>query len=448
MPSIRLVTFLTSLALVATLRAATPTPAENPVATPAPAGSPHSLKDTVPVESLGDSVVARRNGFEVVPGKDPNGWSFILEPYLWALGVDGTVGVKGFDTHVDYNPLMWSSILIGESWPKAKCGKGSGASSAMDFSPSSRRAAILPGRFTITRISSFSREWWSLRSLTGSLTTGAASSISTRARAITTSGSILTRALTMRAFRRWATPQRSAHFAPSARACKAPWTLKCRDCESKLPMREPSCEKTFASRKPILPRGCSPETVLEEMGARIAASLEPDFLARLRRDLAESRRLREAVRNADIARITKGVRGEFRALLNAVLDARLAEDRARVDARLTQDRSRIEARAAKRERALKLASPRPKRSSPRLLRSNSKTVSRHRNPVTSGGSIPSLAFAVRLTSLVGSSWHSRAMSADLGLALKSHGSPAARLASISRATFSWRQAIAISTWIT
>jgi hypothetical protein len=33
----------------------------------------------VPVESLGGSIIARRNGFEVVPGKDPNGWSFILE---------------------------------------------------------------------------------------------------------------------------------------------------------------------------------------------------------------------------------------------------------------------------------------------------------------------------------------------------------------------------------
>jgi hypothetical protein len=113
MPSIRLVTFLTSLALVATLRAATPAPAENPPATPAPTRSPYSLKDTVPVESLG-------KGFEVVPGKDPNGWSFILEPYLWALGVDGTVDVKRFDTHVDYNPLTvvkhldWGIMAKGE----------------------------------------------------------------------------------------------------------------------------------------------------------------------------------------------------------------------------------------------------------------------------------------------------------------------------------------------
>ena len=86
----------------------------------ASAETSHSLKDTVPVESPGDSVVARHNGFEVVPGKDPNGWSFILEPYLWGLGVDGTVGVKRFDTHVDYNPLTvvkhldWGIMAKGE----------------------------------------------------------------------------------------------------------------------------------------------------------------------------------------------------------------------------------------------------------------------------------------------------------------------------------------------
>ena len=111
---------LASLVLVSTLRAASPKPVESPGAAPVPAGSPHSLKESVPVESLGDSVVTRHTGFEVVPGKDPNGWSFILEPYLWGLGVDGTVGVKRFDTHVDYNPvtvvkhLDWGIMAKGE----------------------------------------------------------------------------------------------------------------------------------------------------------------------------------------------------------------------------------------------------------------------------------------------------------------------------------------------
>ena len=120
MPFIRLVAFLAGLALVSALHAASPKPAENPDAAAAPAGSPHSLKESVPVESLGDSILARHTGFEVVPGKDPNGWSFIIEPYLWGLGVDGTVGVKRFDTHVDYNPLTvvkhldWGIMAEGE----------------------------------------------------------------------------------------------------------------------------------------------------------------------------------------------------------------------------------------------------------------------------------------------------------------------------------------------
>ncbi len=77
---------LASLAMVATLQAATPTPAEDPVDAPVPAESRHSVKEPVPVETPGGSVIARPNGFEVAPGKDPNGWSFILEPYPWALG--------------------------------------------------------------------------------------------------------------------------------------------------------------------------------------------------------------------------------------------------------------------------------------------------------------------------------------------------------------------------
>ena len=86
------------------MRAATPWPAENPVAAPAAAGSPHALKDPISVESLGDSPVSRRNGFEVVPGKNPNGWSFTLEPYGWAMGMAGDLGERGLPpTHVDFS---------------------------------------------------------------------------------------------------------------------------------------------------------------------------------------------------------------------------------------------------------------------------------------------------------------------------------------------------------
>jgi hypothetical protein len=48
---------------------------------------------------------------------------------------------------------------------------------------------------------------------------------------------------------------------------------------------------------------------------------------------------RDALRNAEILHITKGVRSELRALLNAVLEARLAESRARLDRLLAQGES-------------------------------------------------------------------------------------------------------------
>jgi hypothetical protein len=102
---LRMATFLATILGISCLNADTSVLSGTPPATAAPGGSPHSLKGTVPVESLGDTIVARGNGFEVVPGKDPNGWSFVLEPYLWAMGIDGTFGVKGFDTHVDFSAV-------------------------------------------------------------------------------------------------------------------------------------------------------------------------------------------------------------------------------------------------------------------------------------------------------------------------------------------------------
>ena len=72
------------------------------------------------------------------------------------------------------------------------------------------------------------------------------------------------------------------------------------------------------------------EAILEDDARnRLARDLESDLQARLRRELASSRPLREAVRTEDILRIAKGVRGEFRAFLDAVLDERLAQERAR-----------------------------------------------------------------------------------------------------------------------
>lgn len=61
------------------------------------------------------------NLFSTVPGKDPQGWSFMLEPYLWATGMAGKIGVKGEPpSSIDYRPrtvlqhLDWGIFARGE----------------------------------------------------------------------------------------------------------------------------------------------------------------------------------------------------------------------------------------------------------------------------------------------------------------------------------------------
>jgi hypothetical protein len=84
----------------------------------------------------------------------------------------------------------------------------------------------------------------------------------------------------------------------------------------------------------------------QDVRDRIAATLASDLEARLRKDLASINSLRDALRSAEILRVTKGVRSEVRALVNAAIAAQEAEDRARIEARLEQDRARVEARVS------------------------------------------------------------------------------------------------------
>lgn len=42
-----------------------------------------------------DAIVRPQTPFELVPGKDPSGWGFVIEPYLWAMGLSGRTGVAG-----------------------------------------------------------------------------------------------------------------------------------------------------------------------------------------------------------------------------------------------------------------------------------------------------------------------------------------------------------------
>ena len=84
MKLIRILTPIAGLALATTLHAGTPTgpKSETPVEAPAK----HSFCD--PIEGFArDSILHPTDPFQLVPGKDPNGWGFVIEPYVWAMGL-------------------------------------------------------------------------------------------------------------------------------------------------------------------------------------------------------------------------------------------------------------------------------------------------------------------------------------------------------------------------
>lgn len=80
-----------SLAASLLLITGTALPAETPVE---PAPKKRSFLDPIG-DFARDSILHPKAHFELVPGKDPNGWAFVIEPYLWAMGISGTTGVSG-----------------------------------------------------------------------------------------------------------------------------------------------------------------------------------------------------------------------------------------------------------------------------------------------------------------------------------------------------------------
>ena len=85
-----------------------------------PAPAKHSFLDPVG-DFVRDDIWKPTQPFELVPGKDPNGWSFVLEPYVWAMGLNGNVGVKGLPpSKVDFSSrtvlqnLDWGIFARGE----------------------------------------------------------------------------------------------------------------------------------------------------------------------------------------------------------------------------------------------------------------------------------------------------------------------------------------------
>lgn len=84
-----------------------------------------SGKSFAPLEESNRRIELPENTFATVPGKDPNGWSFTLEPYLWALGMSGDIGVKGLPAiNVDYSARTVLQHLDWGVMGKAEIRKG------------------------------------------------------------------------------------------------------------------------------------------------------------------------------------------------------------------------------------------------------------------------------------------------------------------------------------
>lgn len=105
------------LLAIALLGAASFAVAQTPESAPvAPEG-----KTFEPLADLGEVVKLPRNAFETVPGKDPNKWSIVIEPYVWAIGVNGTATVDPIaSVNLDIGPgkviqhLNWGVFGKGE----------------------------------------------------------------------------------------------------------------------------------------------------------------------------------------------------------------------------------------------------------------------------------------------------------------------------------------------
>lgn len=107
---------MTTLIVMAQLRAGTPiqTGKESSPQTP------HSFLEPIG-DFVRDDIWKPVQPFQLVPGKDPNGWSFVVEPYVWAMGLTGDIGVKGLPPgHVDFSSrtilqnLDWGIFARGE----------------------------------------------------------------------------------------------------------------------------------------------------------------------------------------------------------------------------------------------------------------------------------------------------------------------------------------------
>ena len=281
-----------------------------------------------------DSILRPKTPFELVPGKDPNAWGFVLEPYGWAMGLDGDVDVRRLPTmnvNVDAKKILqsldWAIFARGEirkgRWGLLGDGfyaelSGSGNLGGRLYESASLNVQQgLASLALAYRIIDDRRGFLDFYAGARYNYLGVSISATVDESGIEEIGNNLT--------------QRIANQI-GARA------------RSALGVEEQKVETKIVEEEAIVSEDV--RILEEDVRDRIIATVELDIEKRLRQDLANNSVLRDALRDEEILRVSKGVRSEARALINATLAAQEAADRARIEARFEQDRARVEARVA------------------------------------------------------------------------------------------------------
>ncbi len=300
-----------------------------------------------------DSILRPKTPFELVPGKDPNGWSFSFEPYAWAMGLDGKVDVHGLpamDVNVSAKKLLqhldWGIFMRGEirkgRWGILADGFYAELSGSGDLRGVLYESGSLEVRQGLASLALAYRiiddRRWFLDFYAGARYNYLGVSIDANIDegGIEEIGDDVTQRISSLVDAR----VQSAVDAEVQRLRTQLANEKAILQEDRSGRREHPARGCSSRRKRVRGRPRRQSALQDDVRDRIAGSLESGLQTRLRRELAGSHPLRESVRDVETLRITKGVRNELRALVNAVLNARLVETRARVEAGFGRGSSR------------------------------------------------------------------------------------------------------------
>jgi opacity protein-like surface antigen len=273
-----------------------------------------------------DSILRPKTPFELVPGKDPNGWSFMLEPYGWAMGLDGDVDVgrlPAVNIDIDARKILqhldWGVFARGE---------------------------IRKGRWGLLGDGFFAK-LSGVGDLGGVLYSSGGLTIEQGLAQLALAYRIID---DRRGFLDFYAGARYNYLGVSVslNIDKGGIQDLSENVTERVASRARAGAQSAVSGEEQNLQALNQETAILEQDVRdrIARGLESDLEARLRQNLSGSNSLRDALRDVEFARLSRGVRGELRALVSAVLDERDAEDRARAAALVQQDRARAEALAA------------------------------------------------------------------------------------------------------